>query len=197
MTKVTKRPSKPTKPPVKPEVPTDEPGQQPTPDADALSEVEGAMAALSGAVDQVAALMQSAGAFNQGGAFFRDKTDVDVGMDEVLRTASGKGAQHQTSLGMVLDHVAAVKSIDAQTVAHARNTNAEVLSNFENNANSFFGMLTRSNSTAQSALTQSEGLQTNNEVLTAAQLAEMIKALNEKVSAIGNAFAALVPQKKT
>jgi hypothetical protein len=191
----TRKPRVNPKPKPKPEIPTDEPGQQPTPDADALSEVEGAMAALSGAVDQVAALMSSAGAFNQGGAFFRDKTDMDVGMDEVLRSASGKGAQHQTSLGMVLDHVAAIKSIDAQTVAHARNTNAEVLSNFENNANSFFGMLTRSNSTAQSALTQAESLQTTNEVLTGAQLAEMIKALNDKVNAIGDAFASLVPTK--
>jgi hypothetical protein len=164
--------------------PTDEPGQQPTPDADALSEVEGAMAALSGAVDQVAALMQSAGAFNQGGAFFRDKTDMDVGMDEILRTASGKGAQGQTSLQLVLDHVKAVKSI-----------NAETLANFENNQNSFFGMLTRSNSVSQSALTQSESLQTNNEFLTATQFAEMLKALNEKVNVIGQAFAQLVPQK--
>ena len=157
--------------------PTDEPGQQPTPDADALSEVEGAMAALSGAVDQVAALMSSAGAFNQGGAFFRDKTDMDVGMDEILRTASGKGAQGQTSLQLVLDHVKAVKTI-----------NAETLANFENNQNSFFGMLARSNSVSQSALTQTESLQTNNEVLTAVQITEMLKALNDKINVIGQAF---------
>jgi hypothetical protein len=180
--KVTPKPK--PKPNPKPDIPTDEPGQQPTPDADALTEVEGAMAALSGAVDQVAALMQSAGAFNQGGAFFRDKTDMDVGMDEILRTAAGKGAQHQTSLGMVLDHVKAVKAI-----------NAETLSNFENNQNSFFGMLTRSNSVSQSALTQSESLQTNNEFLTSTQFAEMLKALNDKINVIGQAFAQLAPQK--
>jgi hypothetical protein len=105
-------------------------------------------------------------------------------MDEILRTASGKGAQGQTSLQLVLDHVKAVKSI-----------NAETLANFENNQNSFFGMLTRSNSVSQSALTQSESLQTNNEFLTATQFAEMLKALNEKVNVIGQAFAQLVPQK--
>ena len=178
------------KPNPKPEIPTDEPGQQPTPDADALAEVEAVAAGVTTALDQVAAILQSAGAFNQGGALFRDTFDTDVGFHESLRISLANRMASLSALGMVTDFTLGVKAINHESLAHARTTNADVLANFENNQNSFFGMLTRSNSVSQSALTQSESLETDNEVLTTAQLSEMVIALNAKMNTITDALGA-------
>ena len=185
------------KPTPKPEIPTDEPGQQPTPDGDALAEIETVSVGAATALGKVAALLQSAGAFNQGGSLFRDSFDTDVGFHEALRISLANRMASLSSLGMVADLVLGAKALDVQVVANARATNAEVLANFENNANSFFGMVTKSNTVAQSALTQSESLQTNNEVLTVAQLSEMVKMLNGKMITITDALESVLPKPKS
>jgi hypothetical protein len=181
---ITKSPAR-KRPSVKPNPgPTDEPGQQPTPDADALAEVEAVAAGVTTALDQVAAILQSAGAFNQGGALFRDSFDTDVGFHESLRISLANRMASLSALGIVSDTVLASKQLDIAAVAHTKAQDAQTLANFENNSNSFFGMLTRSNSTAQSALTQAYSLETDNEVLTTAQLSEMVKMLNGKMNTI-------------
>ena len=79
------RPSKPKLPPI----PTDEPGQQPTPDADALAEVEAASAGAGLSLVDVAAALRSVGASASreqlDRAFTRDSFDTDVGYHEGLR----------------------------------------------------------------------------------------------------------------
>ena len=180
---VKKRPS--TQP-----IPTDEPGQQPTPDADALGEIEAVAAGVTTALDQVAAILQSAGAFNQGGALFRDSFDTDVGFHESLRISLANRMASLSSLGMISDLVLSAKAMDIQQVANTRAVNAASLDNFENNANSFYGMITKSNTTSQSALTQAYSLETDNEVLTTAQLSEMVKLLNSKMNTITDALGA-------
>ena len=179
-----------------PPIPTDEPGQQPTPDADALGEIEAVAAGVTTALDQVAAILQSAGAFNQGGALFRDSFDTDVGFHEALRISLANRMASLSGLGMIADLTLGTRTIEMAAVANARAVNAASLDNFENNANSFFGMLTRSNSTSQSALTQSASLETDNEVLTTAQLAEMIKTLNSEMDTIKGALLEAIPQPK-
>ena len=169
-------------------VPTDEPGQQPTPDSDALGETEGVSSGVMTALDQVAAILQSAGAFNQGGSLFRDSFDTDVGMHEVMKCSLAMRVASLSALGIVSDTVLASKQLDAAAVANTRAVNAASLDNFENNANSFFGMLTRSNSTSQSALTQDSALESDNEVLTTAQLSEMVKLLNSEMGSIKEAL---------
>jgi hypothetical protein len=173
-----------------PKLPIDDEGQV-TPTGDALAEIETVSVGAATALGKVAALLQSAGAFNQGGALFRDSFDTDVGFHESLRISLANRMASLSALGMVSDLVLSAKAMDLQGVANARSTNAEVLSNFENNANSFFGMITKSNTVAQSALTQSESLQTNNEVLTNAQLSEMVKLLSGKMSIITDALEAI------
>jgi hypothetical protein len=184
------------KPPVaKPPVlrpPTDEPGQQPTPDGDALAEVE--VVGVAASLAEVAAMLQSAGAFNQGGALFRDSFDTDVGFHEALRISLANRMASLSAFGMASDLVLSGKAMDQAALANTKSINAETLANFENNANSFFGMLTRSNSTAQAALTQAYSLETDNEVLTTAQLAEMVKMLNGKMNTITDAIEGAVPK---
>jgi len=171
-------------------IPTDEPGQQPTPDADALGEVEAVSSGVTTALDQVAALLQSAGAFNQGGSLFRDSFDTDVGFHESLRISLANRMASLSSLGMVSDLVLAGKAMDIEATANTRRVNSASLDNFENNANSFFGMLARSNSTSQAALIQAVSLESDNEVLTTAQLSEMVIALNGKMNTITDAIEA-------
>jgi hypothetical protein len=190
----TKSPAR-KRPAVKPNPgPTDEPGQQPTPDSDALAEVEAVAAGVTTALDQVAAILQSAGAFNQGGALFRDSFDTDVGFHESLRISLANRMASLSALGIVSDTVLASKQLDISAVAHTKAQDAQTLANFENNSNSFFGMLTRSNSTAQSALTQAYSLETDNEVLTTAQLSEMVKMLNGKMNTIVDVIEGAAPK---
>jgi len=171
-----------------PPIPTDEPGQQPTPDGDALAEIETVSVGAATILGKVSALLQSAGAFNQGGALFRDSFDTDIGYHESLRFSLAQSMASLSALSVVGNMVLASKQLDAAALAHTKATNAETLANFENNANSFFGMITKSNTTNQSALTQAYGLESDNEVLTTAQLSEMVKLLNGKMNTITEAL---------
>jgi hypothetical protein len=172
--------------------PTDEPGQQPTPDGDALAEVE--VVGVGSALADVAAMLHSAGAFNQGGALFRDSFDTDVGFHESLRISLANRMASLSAFGMASDLVLAVKSIDSAALAHTKAQNAETLANFENNAQSFFGMIAKSNTTTQSQLGQAYGLETDNEVLTTAQLSEMVKMLNGKMNTIVDVIEGAAPK---
>jgi hypothetical protein len=174
--------------------PTDEPGQQPTPDGDALAEIESVQVGAATLLSKVAAALSSSGAFNQGGAMFRDVVDIDVGMHELMKVGVGMTAASLSALGTVCNTVLASKQIDLQAVTHARNTNAEVLANFENNAHSFMGMITKSNTTAQSALTQAYSLESDNEVITTMALAKALEAVTTKVDAMWNALQSEAPK---
>jgi hypothetical protein len=193
------KPTKPTRPPVTIQPvnpgPTDEPGQQPTPDADALGEVEAVAAGVTTALDQVAAILQSAGAFNQGGSLFRDSFDTDITTHESMKFSMAANVASLAALGMVSNAMLASKQIDAAAIVNTRAVNAASLDNFENNANSFFGMLARSGATSQAALTQAYSLETDNEVLTTAQLSEMVKMLNGKMNTIVDVIEDAAPAK--
>lgn len=148
---------------------------QVTPHSDALTENEGSGSMIGLSAADIAAALRSAGVARTSDerGFSRDAMsqfrDVDVGMDEFLRFCMANRAASLTGLGNTLDHVKAVKAMDAQTLA-----------NFENNANSFFGVINKAGSTFHSNLLQSYGLETDNEVLSTAALTKLIDGLLEE-----------------
>lgn len=143
---------------------------QVTPHSDALTENEGSGSMIGLSAADIAAALRSAGVARTSDerGYSRDKVDVDVGMDEFLRFCMANRAASLTGLGNTLDHVKAVKAMDAQTLA-----------NFENNANSFFGVINKAGSTFHSNLLQAYGLETDNEVLSTAALTKLIDGLLE------------------
>jgi hypothetical protein len=152
--------------PAKPQLPVDDEGQV-TPHSDALTENEasGALVGLSSA--DIASALRTGGV----GSYTRDSAfkDTDVGMDEFLRYCLATQAGSITSLTSVLNSVQATKAQDNATLA-----------NFENNANSFFGMISKSGTVFHNNLLQSYGLETDNEVLSTAALTKLIDGLLEE-----------------
>ena len=164
--------------------PTDEPGQQPTPDADALAEEEGVGTGLSMAAigAKLFAAGVSASREQIDRAFTRDKMDVDIGYEEGLRWLTLQSFAGLTALDNSLNHVKAIKAMDAETVAHNRNSD-----------DAFYAGLSKSDSTFHSGLLKGYGLETDNEVLSTVALAKVVQALAGEVSAIKDAISAATP----
>jgi hypothetical protein len=166
--------------------PTDEPGQQPTPDSDALAEVEGASAGAGTSLADIAAALRAAGVSASreqlDRAFTRDSFDVDIGYHEGLRFLLLKGFEQVTAMNSVLNHTAAMAGIQAQTVVHARDT--DDLNN---------GRVQNSDNTFHSGLLKSYALETDNEVLSTAALAKIIDNMVQRVERIEKAIVAATP----
>lgn len=172
-----------TKKAAKKVIPTDEPGQQPTPDADALTESEIAESSVGAgsSLASIAAALRAAGASAARNdidrAFTRDSFDTDVGYHEGLRTCLLMGFQGLTALDNTLNHVKAVKAMDAQTVAHNRNSD-----------DAFYAGINKSDSTFHSGLLKAYGLETDNEVLSTVALSKVVQALANEVGIIKDAI---------
>jgi hypothetical protein len=150
--------------------PTDEPGQQPTPDGDALSEVEqvnvGAGSTLASIANALRAAGVSAARENLDKSFSRDLTDVDIGYHEGLRWLTLQSFAGLTALDNSLNHVKAIKAMNNEETQHARNSNNQ-------RDDSILG----SDSVFHSGLLKSYGLETDNEVLSTVALAKVVLAL--------------------
>ena len=171
------------KPPAKPEIPTDEPGQQPTPDADALTESEvaessvgaGSTIAAIGAALRAAGVSASREQLDR--AFTRDAFDTDIGYHEGLRHLTLKDFSSMTTLSNVLNFVQGIKAMDKQSLAHMRDSD-----------DAFFGGLGKGDATFHASLLKSHGLETDNEVLSTVALAKVVQALVGEVDAIKTAI---------
>ena len=152
---------------------------QVTPHSDASTEVEGSSSFGGTSAADVAASLRSAGVGRSSDerGFTRDATsqfrDVDVGMDEALRFLQVSRLAATTDLGNVL---ASVQATRAQ--------NASNLDNYTQFANAFWHSLAQSNGTFNNSLVQNESIETDNEVMTTALLAEMVKALADEVASL-------------
>ena len=148
---------------------------QVTPHSDAAAESETASASAGTSAADVAAQLRAAGVGRTSDerGFTRDKTDIDVGMDEALRFLQVSRLAATTDLGNVL---ASVQATRAQ--------NASTLDNYTQFANAFWHSLAQSNGTFNNSLVQNESIETDNEVITTTVLAEMVKALAEEVEAL-------------
>jgi hypothetical protein len=183
-------PKKPTKPPVNPG-PTDEPGEQPNPDADSFVELTGALGAIFGTAGFNAAAVINAmsAAQTQGGTGFVDRylsssfKDTDIGMDEVIRGNLALGFQSQVGKKMVMDHVESIKAMNVGTIDHARNS-----------ADQFYGELKKSTSTHAAGLLDAFGLETDNEVLTTVALTKLVQGLANEIAGIKQAIFDAVPK---
>lgn len=164
-----------------PPIPTDEPGQQPTPDSDALVEVEGAQAGVGSTLAQIGAALRAAGvsASRQqlDRAFTRDAFDTDIGYHEGLRHLQLKDFASMTNLGNVLNFVTGIKAMNKESIANARDDDS-----------SFYDGVIKSDSAFHSGLLKAYGLETDNEVLTTAALSKMVQALYQDVNAIKGAI---------
>ena len=148
---------------------------QVTPHSDALSEVEGSSSFAGTNAADIAASLRAAGVGRTSDerGFTRDKVDVDVGQDEFLRFLLARRAAISTDLDAVLASVQA-----------SRAQNNAVTDNFGQLANAFWHSLAQSNGTFNNSLVQNESIETDNEVITTAVLAEMVKALADEVAAM-------------
>ena len=171
---------RPSKPVIQP-IPTDEPGQQPTPDADALAEVEAASVGAGLSLVDVAAALRSVGASASreqlDRAFTRDSFDTDVGYHEGLRHLTLKDMTSSTNLNNVLNFVQGIKAMNKESDANRRDDDS-----------SFYDGIEKSDSVFHSGLLKSFGLETDNEVLTTAALSKMVQALYQDVNAIKDAI---------
>jgi len=160
-----------------PKVPTDEPGQQPTPDGDALSEVEQVNVGAGSTLASIGAALRAAGVSESrqqlDRAFTRDLSDVDIGLHEGMRFQQLRMISSAVSLDNVLNHVAAAKAMDKQSIAHMRDSD-----------DAFYGGLSKGDATFQQSMLKSDGLKTDNEVITTAALAGIVKALVGEVADI-------------
>ena len=166
--------------------PTDEVGQQPTPDSDALIEVEGANAGAGSTLAQIGAALRAAGVSASreqlDRAFTRDATDVDIGYHEGLRHLQLKDFASMTNLSNVLNHVTGIKAMNKESQANDRDSDS-----------TFWTGIEKAGGVFHSNLLKAYGLETDNEVLTTVALAEVVKQMANKVDAIE---AALLSVKK-
>lgn len=148
---------------------------QVTPHSDALSEVEGSSSFAGTNAADIAASLRAAGVGRTSDerGFTRDKVDVDVGQDEFLRFLLARRAAISTDLDAVL---ANVQSTRAQ--------NNAVTDNFGQLANAFWHSLAQANGTFNNSLVQNESIETDNEVISTAVLAQMVQALAEEVASL-------------
>lgn len=148
---------------------------QVTPSSDALTEVEGSSSFGGTSAADIAASLRSAGVGRTSDerGFTRDKTDIDVGLDEFLRFQTGRRA----AISMDLDAVLA-------SVAGARASNTAHGDNYQDQVNRYWSGLSKANGVFNNALAQDESLETANEVMTTAVLAQMVAALAEEVASL-------------
>ena len=161
--------------------PTDEPGQQPTPDGDALAEVEGVSAGAGLSLVDVANALRSTGGSNSreqlDRAFTRDLSDVDIGLHEGMRFQQLRMISSAVTIDNVLNFVNGAKAMDKQSIAHMRDSD-----------DAFYGGLAKADATFQQSMLKSDGLKTDNEVITTAALAGIVKELVGEVATIKNAI---------
>jgi hypothetical protein len=179
---------KPTKPGKKPPVtiqptnpgPTDEPGQQPTPDADALGEVEAVLAGVGLNLAEVSAQLASAAtdsARSVSSKFLgRDAFDTDIGYHEGLRHLTLHSLTGLTAMNNMFQFTAGIKAMDNQTIAHQRDSD-----------DAYYGGLAKGDATFHQSLLKSYGIETDNEVLTTQVLAKLVERINGIEQAIVNA----------
>jgi len=167
--------------PALPRVPTDEPGQQPTPDSDALSEVEATSSGAGLSLVDIAAALRSAGASASreqlDRAFTRDNFDVDIGYHEGLRFLLLDRFSSLNAMNSVLDHVKAVKSMNNEETQHARNSQSQT-----------YDTILNSDSVFHSGLLKAFSLETDNEVLSTTALAKIIDNVAQRVEGIEKAI---------
>jgi hypothetical protein len=179
---------KPTKPPVNPG-PTDEPGQQPTPDADALSESEVAAGAADAGttIAAIGAALRAAGvsASRQqlDRAFTRDAFDTDIGYHEGLRHLQLKDFSSMTNLSNVLNFITGIKAMNKEGIAHMRDSD-----------DAFFGGLKKATSVHAAGLLDAYGLETDNEVLTTVALTKLVQGLANEIAGIKQAIFDAMPK---
>ena len=146
---------------------------QVTPSSDALTEVEGSSSFGGTSAADIAASLRSAGVGRTSDerGFTRDKTDIDVGQDEFFRLLLARRAATSMDLDAVL---ASVQATRAQ--------NNAVTDNYGQLANAFWHSLAQSNGTFNNSLVQNESIETDNEVISTAILAEMVSSLANEVA---------------
>ena len=172
-----------TKPAPRPDIPTDEPGQQPTPDADALteSEVADSSAGAGTTIAAIGAALRAAGVSASreqlDRAFTRDAFDTDIGYHEGLRHLQLKDFASMTTLANTMNFVTGIKAMDKQSIAHMRDSD-----------DAFYGGLKKATSTHAAGLLDAFGLETDNEVLSTVALAKVVQALAGEVEAIKTAI---------
>lgn len=161
----------------KPTGPTDEPGQQPTPDGDALSEVEavsvGAGLSLADIATSLRAAGTSASREQLDRAFTRDAFDTDIGYHEGLRWLTLQSFSGLTALDNTLNHVKAIKAMNNEETQHARNSDDTHSSGVR-----------KSDDVFHSGLLKSYSLETDNEVLSTTALAKLIDNVAQRVESI-------------
>jgi hypothetical protein len=161
--------------------PTDEPGQQPTPDSDALGEAEGSSSGVGLSLADIASALRAAGTSASreqlDRAFTRDNFDVDIGLHEGMRWLILDRFSSLNAMNSVLDHAKAVKALNNEETQHERNSD-----------NAFYSGVSKSDSTFHSGLLKAYGLETDNEVLSTVALAKIVDNLAQKVDAIMGAI---------
>jgi hypothetical protein len=159
-----------------PRGPIDDEGQV-TPHGDALSESESVSSNADAGTTaaSIAAALRAAGVARTSDerGFTRDKVDVDIGQDESLRAQLARRFAISTDLDAVL---ASVQATRAQ--------NATLQDNYQDQVNRFWSGLSKANGVFNNALAQDEALETANEVITTATLAQMVMALADEVTAL-------------
>lgn len=170
-----------TRKPVRRQIPTDEPGQQPTPDSDALVETEHASGGTS--IADIAAALKAAGVSASreqlDRAFTRDSFDVDIGYHEGLRFLLLKGFEQVTAMNSVLNHTAAMAAVQAQTVTHNRDSD-----------DAHSAGIRKSDDTFHSGMLKGWSLETDNEVLSTTALAKIVDNMAQRVDRIEQAISA-------
>ena len=151
------------------DIPTDEPGQQPTPDADALGESE-VMAAIAAALG---ASGVSASREQLDRAFTRDAFDTDIGYHEGLRHLQLKDFASMTNLNNVMNFVSGVKAMNKESVAHSQDTDG-----------AYYSGLRKSTATHAAGLLDAFGLETDNEVLSTVALSKVVQGLANEIAGI-------------
>jgi len=148
---------------------------QVTPSSDALTEVEGSSSFAGLSAADIAASLRAAGVARTSDerGFTRDKTDIDVGQDEFFRFQLARRAAISTDLDAVLSSVQATRA-----------QNNAVTDNYGQLANAFWHTLAQANGTFNNSLVQNESIETDNEVISTAILAQMVASLADQVAAL-------------
>lgn len=148
---------------------------QVTPHSDASTEVEGSSSFGGISAADIAASLRAAGVARTSDerGFTRDKTDIDVGLDEFLRFQTGRRA----AISMDLDAVLA-------SVAGTRAQNQAGGDNYQDQVNRYWSGLSKANGVFNNSLAQDESLETANEVISTAVLAQMVEALANEVASL-------------
>lgn len=148
---------------------------QVTPSSDALTEVEGSSSFAGLSAADIAASLRAAGVARTSDerGFTRDKTDIDVGQDEFFRFQLARRAAISTDLDAVLSSVQATRA-----------QNNAVTDNYGQLANAFWHSLAQANGTFNNSLVQNESIETDNEVISTAVLAQMVASLADQVATL-------------